>query len=429
MKVLQVHNFYQRPGGEDAVFRAEGALLEAHGHTVLRYTRHNDDVEGMGRAELLRRSIRNPETERELGALVRRERPDIVHCHNTFPLVSPAAWRTAREGGAAVVQTLHNYRPVCPKAELMREGRPCEECLGRTFAWPAIRHGCYRGRAGSAALAAMNAAHRWNGAWNDVDRFIALTRFVRDTFVRGGAPAERIAVKPNFVPDHGGRPPEPGDGGGGHVVFVGRLSPEKGVATLLDAWARLEGDTRLVVLGDGPLAGAVERAAARDCRITWLGHRSPAAVMEAIGAAALLVMPSLWYETFGLCIAEAFSRGTPVIASRLGAMAELVDHGRTGWLVEPGRADALACAVEHALARPDLAPMRAAARAEYERRFSATANHAMLLDVYRDAMKHRLDDAEGAKTPSKVHSVHTQETMPNVPVAPGGPATHPRAHE
>ena len=391
MKVLQVHNFYQRPGGEDAVFRREGALLEAHGDTVIRFTRHNDDVAGMGRGTLAAKTVWNRDVERELGALIERERPDVMHCHNTFPLVSPAVYGVARARGVAVVQTLHNYRLVCPKAELMRAGAPCEKCLGRTVAWPAVRHRCYRGsRAASAAVAGMLAFHRKRGTWTrDVDRYISMTRFAKDKFVSGGLPAGRIAVKPHFVPGA----PEPGRGEGGHVVFVGRLSPEKGVRVLLDAWDRLSGDARLHVLGDGPIRAEVEAAAARDGRIRLLGHRPAAQVMDEIGRAALLVMPSVWYETFGLCIAEAFSKGTPVIASRLGAMAELIDHGRTGLLVEPGDAAALAAAITRALARPDrLAAMRGAARRRYETAFSEQANYPMLAQIYRDAMK-RMESA------------------------------------
>ena len=383
MKVLKVHNFYQRPGGEDQVFRNEGALLEANGHEVIRFTRHNDDVDAFGRAALLRRTVWNRDTERELDALVARERPDVMHCHNTFPLVSPSAYAAARRHGVAVVQTLHNYRLVCPKAELMREGVPCELCLGRAVAWPAVRHRCYRGsRAASAAVAAMLAVHGARGTWNDaVDRYITMTEFGRGKFGEGGLPAERIAVKPHFVPGA----PEPGGGEGGHVVFVGRLSPEKGVTTLLDAWSRLDAGRELRILGDGPLADDVRAAAAGDGRIRPLGHRSPAQVMDEIGRAALLVMPSVWYETFGLCIAEAFAKGTPVVASDLGAMAELVEHGRTGLLAPPGDAAALAETLARGLA---LAPaMRAAARARYESTFSEAAALPPLLAVYRDAMK------------------------------------------
>ena len=388
MKVLVCHNHYQRPGGEDRVFADETALLEAHGHEVVRFTRHNDDVAGMGRLALARATFGNRDAEAALDALIAAERPDVMHCHNTFPLISPSAYRAARRHGVAVVQTLHNFRLVCPKAELMRDGQVCEECLGRPFAWPAIRHACYRNsRQASGIVAAMMAEHRRRGTWREgVDRYVTPTAFVKRKFVEGGLPAERIAVKPNFVAGT----PRTGDGAGGYVVFVGRLSTEKGVRCLLEAWERLSDDIELRILGDGPMSGDVRAAAEHDRRIAWLGHRTPDEVLETIGQARLLVMPSIWYETFGLCIAEAYAVGTPVVASRLGAMEELVDPGRTGFLFTAGDAGALARTVRDAHRMPDVATgMRRLARARYEEAYSAKTNLALLLRVYEEAIASR----------------------------------------
>jgi glycosyltransferase involved in cell wall biosynthesis len=233
----------------------------------------------------------------------------------------------------------------------------------------------------------MQTLHRWRGTWQrDVDIYIAATQFVRHKMTQAGLPADRICVKPNFVaPDPGMRP-----GGGRYVVFAGRLSPEKGIDTLLAAWSMYRGDYALKIIGDGPLAGQIQRAAAGDSRIQWLGKKSWPDVLDIIGGAACLVMPSVWYETFGRVIIEAYATGTPVVVSRLGAMAELVDDGRTGWLFEPGDAhDLLAkleCLVADDVPRPN---WRAAARNAYVHRFTADINYQLLMDIYRQAVAYR----------------------------------------
>jgi glycosyltransferase involved in cell wall biosynthesis len=384
MKVLLCHNHYQQPGGEDQSFAAEADLLESRGHQVLRFTLHNDAVSGMSRWDIARRTLWNPDTYRRLRVLIRREGPAIVHCTNTFPLISPAACYAARAEGVPVVQALRNYRLLCPNALLLRGGRVCEACLGKAVPWPAVVHGCYRGdRAASAVVAGMLTTHRALRTWTrKVTLFFTLTEFARRKLVEGGLPAGRVAVKPNFIdPD-----PGPGDGRGVYAVFVGRLSPEKGVATLLAAWQRLPAAVPLKVIGDGPEAGLVRQAAARDRRIEWLGRVPPEEVLRVIGEAAVLVMPSIWYETFGRTIIEAFARGTPAVVSRLGAMAELVDEGRTGLLFEPGSPDDLAAKVGRLLADPArLAPMRREARREFERKYTAATNYELLLGLYERA--------------------------------------------
>ena len=415
MKILVCHNRYQQPGGEDVVFEAETALLESAGHEVVRYERHNDDVAAMGRLDLARRTVSNPYTADALALLIERERPDVVHCHNTFPLISPAAYAAAARHGVATVQTLHNFRPVCPSANLMRDGRICEQCLGRRFAWPGVVHGCYRNSAAATAVVAgMSAWHRLCGTWaNAVDRYVTPTAFVRDRFVAGGFPADRIEVKPNFV----AADPGPGDGAGGHAVFVGRLAEEKGVRFLLEAWRRLEDGPPLHVLGDGPLAEEVRSAAvASDGRIRWLGHQPRARVMKEIASARFLVMPSVWYETFGLCIAEAFAAGTPVLASRLGAMAELVEHGRTGFLFPHADASALAQAVARATADPHtLRAMRPAARASYEARFTPEGNLDRLVAIYGRAIGRRRETAGARGKADRSRAVMLNESESAAP--------------
>jgi glycosyltransferase involved in cell wall biosynthesis len=383
VKFVVCHNFFQQPGGEDLVFADETALLEQHGHRVVRHTVHNDAVAETGKLSLLGKTVWNRSAAREIGDVARRENADVVHFHNTFPLISPAAYYAARRAGAAVVQTLHNYRLLCPGAMFLRDGAICEKCLGRTPI-PAVVHKCYRGsRGASAATALMLTSHRVLRTYRRrVDAYVALTEFGRQKFIAGGLPPERVHVKPNFVS------PDPGVGAGrdGHAVFVGRLAPGKGLETLVEAWIRHTPAMKLKILGDGPLADVVRNCAG----VEWLGRRPLAEVYETIGAATALVMPSVWYEGLPKTLIESFAKGTPVIASRLGALAEGVTHGRTGLHFAPGDAHDLAKQVNFAAANPEmLADMRLNSRREFEQRYTAEQNYRMLLDVYRRAMEHR----------------------------------------
>ena len=382
MRILVCHNFYQQPGGEDQVFADETALLESHGHAVTRYTVHNDAVAGTGRLALLGKTLWNRSVAREIGDVVRRERPEVVHFHNTFPLISPAAYYAARKAGAAVVQTLHNYRLLCPGAMFLRDGAVCESCLGRAPI-PAIVHKCYRGsRAATAATAAMLMSHRMLATYRTrVDAYVALTEFGREKFIAGGLPAEKVVVKPNFVsPDPGA-----GEGRGGYAVFVGRLAPGKGLETLIEAWTKHSPGVPLKVLGDGPLADLVAAPG-----VERLGRRPMPEVYEAIGNASLLVMPSVWYEGLPKTLIESFAKGTPVVASKLGALAEAVSYGRTGLHFAPGDAADLARHVRRLTSDPaTLAAMRRECRLEYETRYTAAQNYRMLSDVYRGALERR----------------------------------------
>lgn len=384
MRILTAHNYYLEPGGEDEVFRSESRLLEERGHAVLRHTTDNRHALRMSRIEAAAAAVWNRAAGRELRSLVAQHSPDLVHFHNTFPLLSPACYQAARAGGAAVVQTLHNYRVVCPGALLARDATPCESCLGRPLAWPGILHGCYRGsRAATAALAAMTAMHRAAGTWNDaVDVYVALTAFARARFVEGGLPAAKIVVKPNFVwPDPGAGP-----GAGGYALFAGRLSREKGLGTLAGAWKLLNGMPPLKAAGDGPMAAELEGVPG----VAPLGRRTREDVLALMRGASFLVFPSLCYEGLPLAVLEAFACGLPVIASRLGAMAEVVEEGRTGLLFTPGDAGDLAAKVEWVAAHPDeLGRMRREARAEFEARYTAERNYQALMEVYARARSRR----------------------------------------
>ncbi len=385
MKILVAHNFYQQPGGEDQCVADEIAMLRMNGHEVIEYSLHNDSVDSLNRLQLAARTIWSKTAYREVRSLVRAHRVQIVHFHNTFPLISPSAYYGARAENVPVVQTLHNFRLLCPNAAFFRAGQVCEDCLGKIIPWPAVVHKCYRNnRVASAATTTMLTVHRAMKTWQKaVDVFIALTQFSRNKFIKGRLPADKIAVKPNFVYPDSGR----GTGSGGYGLFVGRLSPEKGLDTLLKAWSILSENTPLKIVGDGPLAEVVEKAVANDSRIQWLGRKSADEVAEIIGEAKFLVCPSNCYETFGRVIVEAFAKGTPVIASDMGAMAELVDHGSVGLKFEPGNAHALALAVQELLSDcRALSRMRQAARKEYEQKYTIESNYRILLAIYEQTL-------------------------------------------
>ena len=393
MNIVVAHNFYQQPGGEDQVYRAEVQLLREFGHAVTPFEVHNDAVAGMGKLSLAKATVWNSSVAQQLADVVREQRADVVHFHNTFPLISPASYYAVRRAGAAVVQTLHNFRLLCPAALFYRDGKPCEDCLGKPIAWPGAVHGCYRGsRATTAVTAGMVAVHRGIGTWHRaVDAYVCLTGFARDKFAAGGLPVEKLHTKPNFVhPDPGERTAPRSRS----AVFVGRLSEEKGVLPLLAAWAHL--DVPLTIIGAGPLQPQVDAAAAANPAIKPVGRQSLDYIYDAIGAAGVLVLPSVCYETFGRVAAEAFAVGTPVVASGHGAVADVVGtDGRLGQLFTPGDPAALAAAVLDLLAA-DQSVRRRAVRAEFVAKYTGERNHAMLLDVYRAAVANRAGQAQPA---------------------------------
>ena len=384
MHVLVCHNYYRQRGGEDESFDSEVRLLRNAGHRVSMYTQHSDSVRGEGSWRVARDAVWDRRAYAEVEDLVRGHRPDIVHCTNLFPLISPSVYYAAHRHGVPVVQALRNYRLVCPGGRLLRNGRVCEDCLKKRLAWPGIRHACYRqSRAASAVVAGVSTFHHVRRTWTrKVNLFFTLTEFARSRFVEAGLPPDRITVKPNFLNED----PGPGAGGSDHVIFVGRLSYEKGIGTLIEAWDRHPELPPLRIVGDGPLAGDVAALAARDPRVHCLGRRPLDEVLALIGEARLLIISSIWYETFGRTIMEAFAKGTPVIAANLGAMQELVEEGKTGFLFEPGDAGDLAARVNAALGDPArLHQMRQQTRTEFLEKYTAQRNLGLLLELYAKA--------------------------------------------
>jgi glycosyltransferase involved in cell wall biosynthesis len=407
MRILHVHNFYQLPGGEDQSFAATGAMLEDFGHEVIRFTMRNDVIVGVGTLTAATKVVWNRAVHKELRRLIRRTRPDIAHFENTFPLVSPAAYYACHAERLPVVQTLRNFRMVCPSGLLYRNGKICEDCLGRWTPWPGILHGCYRGnRLGTAAVAAMIATHRTIGTWHKhVDAYIALNAFVRAKYIQAGLAAEKLHINPNFLTSD----PGPGGGEGGYALFAGRLSPEKGIETLVAAWDDLASELPLKILGDGPQSNRVAEATARHPSIEWLGWRPVEDVLDLIGGAKFVVVPSVCYESFNRTQLEAFAKGTPVVASRQGSMQAIVEHQRTGLLFTPNDPNDLVRQVRWLLKSPaTYERMRLAARAEFDRYYTTALSHARLLRIY-EAAREQMQQT----WPAPFRATMTKQLMPH----------------
>jgi glycosyltransferase involved in cell wall biosynthesis len=388
MKILLVHNYYRLNGGEDEVFEREKRLLAGAGHDVIEYLRDNEEINDYSFVRTISLAARTTwawDSHRELSELIRREQPDIAHFHNTFPLISPSAYYACSSAGVPVIQTLHNPRLVCPAGTLFRDGRPCEDCSSALVPWPAVQHACYQGsRVRSGVVASMLVAHRVAGTWKSlVDRYIVSTKFYRRKFAAAGIPSEKIILKPHFVESDPGARTEPGE----YALFVGRLSPEKGLPTLLKAWEHLS-HIPLRIRGDGPLGDDVRNAAnAAGSPITVVPRLAREELFALIRDSRFLVWPSEgFYETFGLVAIEAFACGVPVISSRSGAMEEVVRDGRTGIHFNPSDPVDLANKVKWAWSHPEeLEQMGKMARLEYETKYTSEKNLGMLLQIYEHA--------------------------------------------
>ncbi len=390
MTVLMVHNYYHTrvPSGENASFEAEAELLRARGHRVITYTRSNDEIFQYRlhqKATASFGTVWSFRTSRELRRTIIENRPDIAHFQNTFPLISPSALWTCRDASVPIVQSLRNFRLLCPDASLFHGGRVCESCSASLCSLPGVLRGCYHNsRIHTGIIAASRAFHRISRTWDKaVDIFIANSRFARDKYIAAGIPGDKILIKPNFVD------PDPGmsRAAGEYAFFAGRLSAEKGVDTLMHAWRELPG-IPLKIAGAGPLEGElVGTLKAPGFRnVEFLGKRPVADVLAMVAGARLVLIPSKLYETFGRIAVEAFACGTPVLASRLGALADVVQHGRTGLHFDPGDAAGLAGCVRSLWENPHLlAEMRHHARQEYLAKYTAEANYQRLIHIYETA--------------------------------------------
>jgi glycosyltransferase involved in cell wall biosynthesis len=378
MRVLIAHNRYQQLGGEDIVADNECAMLQRAGHEVRLETVSNDAIAGFAAKVKAGARVGYSFFGRQwMAEKIAAFRPDIVQIHNTFPLLTPAVYDACAEAGVPVVQTLHNFRVSCASGLMLREGKLCEKCLGGSPYW-AVRHRCYRGSAvGSLAVAHMIDRHQRAGTWSKkVDLFFALSEFAKRKFIAAGLPEDRILVKPNFAADPG---MEPRTGGQHGALFAGRISEEKGVRDLIAAWSGI--DAPLRICGDGPLRRELEAGAPSN--VTFLGRLATGEVRKEMAMAQVLVVPSIYYENFPMVIAEAYAAGLPVLASRIGSLAEIVRDGETGMLFNSSDARDLSACVTAAFAAPEaLDQMGRRARAVYEQNYSERAVYEVLIGAY-----------------------------------------------
>lgn len=385
-RVLLVHNWHRsdQPSGENQAVQGDlDALAAAGGVHVEIYSRSNDEVvraSPLRRLAVAGRPIVSPADNARLRAVIRSFRPHIVHLHNPYPLLSPSVVGVAKSEGVPVVQTVHNYRHVCAAGTLFRDGHPCTDCVGRVLPWPAVVHRCYRGSAAaSVPLATAIALHR--PTWSKVDRYVAVSAAVADHLVATGIAPERVTIRPNHVPDPGFRRQS-----GSGAVYVGRLAAEKGITLLLDAWrrGRFGERHRLVIVGDGPIRPQVDRAAQRNEGVVAVGAVSHEEAMRRMAEAAVVVVPSLWEEPFGLTAVEALASGRPVVATKVGALSTIIDE-HVGWSVPP-TAEEVALALAGAFEQ-SLEGLGRAARARYETRYAALPLGQALVQVYADVVE------------------------------------------
>lgn len=382
MRLLLVHNRYKHAGGEDSVFASERDMLAHMGHEVETLEFDNHEVDAMPKWKSAAEAVWSVSARKIIGAKLGSFSPDLVHFHNTFLRVSPAAYWTCRSAGVPVVQTLHNYRLLCLNALFLRDGRPCEDCLGKAVPWPGLVHKCYHGSLSeSAVVGGINVAHRALGTYTRaVDAFIALTEFGKAKFTAGGLPPDRIHVKPNFIADVGS-----GGHAGGFCMYAGRLSPEKGIETLLEAWKLLDGSIPLKIVGTGPLETLLRSPPPG---VDYLGPISRERVFAMMRDASLHMVPSGCYEGFPVTIPEAFSAGLPVIASRLGTLEEILAGERSGWLFRPKDAADLARVVRAAWSDQEALRRKGAeARSQYESSYTQPVNYRILMGIYATARK------------------------------------------
>lgn len=392
MRVLIIHNRYREFSGEDAAVTTEAAMLEAAGHEVVRYFRSSNEVrlETLAqKASVTAGMVWSFQAHQAIRAILRRERPDVAHCHNLFPVISPSAYAACCEEGVPIVQTLHNFRMFCTGATLFRGGQPCEECLRMKSLLPGVIHACYReSRMESAFVASATAFHRrFVDSEKNVNMYIALSQFARKKFEQGGLAASRIAVKGNLASVCGGSR-IPGD----YAVFVGRLVKEKGVSTLLRAWDAANIGRELQIIGDGPLRGGLEQEMQRLSLVgvRFDGRLDHDAALNRIRHSRFLIFPSECYENCPMTILEAFAAGVPVIAAKRGAAEEMVEDGRTGLLFEPGNSGHLAEILNWAWRNPEeMESMGRAARAEFDRKYEPARNIEVLEEIYERAIANR----------------------------------------
>lgn len=389
MKILQIHNSYQHLSGEEVVVNAEYNMLKEYGNNIHQWIVQNsslDNVNTLEKANIALQSVWSDKSYRQARRKLQDFQPDIVHVHNTIPLISPSVYAACNDAGIPVIHTLHNYKLICPGAYLYRQGQACEDCIGKTVAYPSVVNSCYRGSCSQSAVIATGLAfHKLLKTYNkNIDIYITLTRFAREKFIQGGLPAEKIAVKPNFVTSD----IQVGEHTGGYALFVGKLVKYKGIETLLKAWHLLDESIPLKVVGQGPLEILLKSNLPKE--VEYLGAVPRDKVIHLMQNASVLIFPSEWYEPFGMVAAEAFATGLPVIGSRIGGIPEIVRDGYSGWNVNPNDAEDLARIVKLVWSNSAEIQRRGVlARKQYEDYYSQEQNYQMLKNIYETAIKWR----------------------------------------
>jgi glycosyltransferase involved in cell wall biosynthesis len=398
LKIVIVHNYYQQAGGEDRVVALESELLCKHGHQVIPYLVHNQQINSLWhKLRLMLDCIFSIQQYRRFRRFLAQEQPDVVHVHNYFPLLSPAIFYAAKHAGIAVVHSLHNFRAICPSATLFDGTQVNMQSISHSPFW-AVRNKIYRqSYLGTLLVYLMVTLHRRVGTWqHQVDQFICLSASSRQLYLAAGWPTDKLAVKPNFIAsivqtaevanvqaDLNDEKTIANVKGG--VLFVGRLAAEKGVPFLLQAWSQLE--MPLYLVGTGPLQTQVAQAATQHRQIRPLGEQSPLGVQALMQQAALLVVPSLCIETFGLVVLEAFRQKLPVLVADHGALADLVQHGINGWVFKPADAQDFVAQVKLLMQDPALRQQLAEAGwRTVQTYYQPEQNYPQLLAIYQQAM-------------------------------------------
>lgn len=385
MKILVIHNQYLEKGGEDRVVDSEIKMLKDFGNQVVYYKCSNSDINSISffkKIKFLFRDLNwNRQSYEEIKKLVREEKPDLAHIHNIFILLSPSIYFALKEASVPIVQTLHNYRWICLKGTFFAK-RICEDCF-RGNRIKAVFRRCWRDSfVLSAFLARMLCKNDKSKMLQaNVSAFIVLSEFSRDKFIEAGFPKEKLFVKPNFVDFEFNVVKKQNYG-----LFLGRLVDYKGIDTLLKAYAKLD-SYNLKIIGEGPMLDEVKVRINKLRNIELLGALSHEEAMDYLKKSAFMVFSSECYENMPLVIIESLASGTPVIASNLGAMKELVEDNVTGLLFKPGDPEDLMEKIRFIMDNSELhGKMKAAARKSYEAKFTREINYGILMSIYNKAI-------------------------------------------
>ena len=390
IKILLVHNRYKQSGGEDQVFLNESELLKFNGEEVITYTVHNDAIKQSlkSKIEVGINSIWSYKEYKKFKRFLRYNKPDIVHVHNFFPLISPSIFSACNKLNIPVVQTLHNYRLICPAATFLRDNEICEKCLTGSLV-NSVKYGCYRDSVfQTIPVATMIGANRAINTWQmKVDKYIALTNFSKQKFIEGGLPSEKISVKPNFMMES----PllEKTIERENYYLFVGRVSKEKGIHLLLEAFVEIENktDAKLLIIGDGPEKRKLEEKYKNNTNIVFKGKLNKDEILIYMKKAKYLVVPSIWYEGFPMTIIEAYSVNTPVIASAIGSLKEVVTDNETGFHFIKGNKESLKTTLLKAASYIKYDFLVHEVGKQYKDKYTSNINYKTLLEIYKEVIE------------------------------------------